>query len=751
MGAGLVALMRCLVAAGGIHGTVRAAEDSRSIAGVSIEIDGAVRAISDSLGHYEARDLAPGRQAVRFVAAGYEPRELTVLLADSTDLELDVQLTAHPVILPSIEVSARAIADATVSIADNAPPEPGRVRLEPDWRNDMMAGRADVERAMLTVPGIAGRGEDGGAVSIRGGGGAENLVLLDGIPVFSGVHFGTASSALNPDAIAGLDLHLGVSSARFGGRLSGVAELETGELAPNSGRTMGAVGPTDVRSVVRGRLSGGSSFLLAGRLSFRDPLSQGRETDNRDGYGDLLGVGRMRLGSGDLRLIAFHSASHLALESTVDSLSEPDATAALAEGNPPIGGNRLGWRSHSDGATWTATDPRGQQLRLAAWWAGTESDIDWRDGGSSKRLSSGLEELGVSGDLTRPYRNGTALVGFSLTRPRTHYSVSGLSLSAAPALGSLFVEWSWRPLGRLGLRAGLRGDTDFQTSWNVEPRLSLSVEAGGATRLGIGVGRTHQAIQSLLNDENILGTILGLELPVATGPGVRTASADQIELGIEHRLFPHVTLSASGYLRRWSDVALPAASTRGLFVSDTIAYGRGNAAGATAGVALEEGLLSLRASVALARTVRSVGATEYHAGFERPWSISSDASYRVAPRTVLQLGFSASAGQPSSLLSPGFEWRPFRPLGGGELEGTPNTIAGPIGAVRLPGYLRLDLGARRSWSLRGIGSRGAISTALRIDNVLNRANDMGFVAGPTVPRALLGLGRAATFEVGWTF
>ena len=118
------------------------------------------------------------------------------------------------------------------------------------------------------------RGDGAAGISIRGGTATENLVLLDGIPMFNASHFTSAASAIDPDALSGLDVHTGVSSARFGGRLSGVVELETAELGGDSVRVTGGFGPTDVRSMVRGPLGRPAGFWwAAGSLSAISPTT----------------------------------------------------------------------------------------------------------------------------------------------------------------------------------------------------------------------------------------------------------------------------------------------------------------------------------------------------------------------------------------------------------------------------------------------------------------------------------------------
>jgi hypothetical protein len=751
---------------GGIHGSVRAAHDGQPLAGVRVEVDGAVRTSTDSAGRYSIGGLPTGSQEIRFTAPGYDVRRLTVFLADSTDFELDVELTARPVVLPGIVVLAPAAGEPDVvgPFAIDSGPEAGHYRFGRDWKNGLLPGDVDVQRALTEVPGIGLRGDNSSAISVHGGGSSDNLILLDGIPVFGATHFAGALSAINPDAIARIDVHTGVSSTRFGDHLAGVVELETAELGPDSVRLSGATGPADVRSVLRGPLGHDGGFLIGGRTSFRNLLGDGAGSAGENGYRDFLGVAQLHLGAGTLRLVSFHSTDRLRLEPGPGSSGGSDEDGLTGSPGVAATADRLGWRSTSAGVTWTQGEPAGRQLHLSGWWAGMDGDIRWLDSIGVQQLHGNLSELGASAEVVQPYRSGSFLLGASAERPATTYLVSSglvatpgaaplLGLATSPALGSVFAEWTWRASSVFAARAGVRGNTDFRATWNLEPRISLSVHPSGATRFDLGIGRTHQTVQSLLNEENLLGTIVGFGLPIASAGNLPTASADQIELGVQHRVAPGLALSLDGYVRRWRGVPLPAASTQGLFVADSIVNGRGNAQGVEAGVALDQGPFALRTSVGLARTVQWAGTEEYHAGVERPWSFSTNLYYRLARRTTAQIALSGGAGQPSSIVSPGLEWEPYRPLGGsGEIGGSANSLAGAINPVRLPGYFRLDLGLRRGWPLGLAGHRGLVSTALGVDNLLDRANPVGIGQAPDgALRTLRGTPRSAIIEVGWTF
>ena len=448
-----------------------------------------------------------------------------------------------------------------------------------------------------------------------------------------------------------------------------------------------------------------------------------------------------------------------------DGLSTGSEASSEGGGYAGIPRNAITWRSYSQGVTWSRTSSRGARLETAAWWAGSSADVSWLAAGNAEQLRSRLSETGLSARVAWPRADGGVSVGASLVRPSTQYDVaplpgaapataSGFALAAAPVVGSAFGERLWRPSRALQLSAGLRASTDFAGWAGLEPRFTAVLEPDGWTRLGIGIGRSHQVLQSAINDESPLGLLLGFDLPVAAGGGtLPVARADQVEALLERQVGAGLRFSVTGYVRRSSGLVLGAASTPGLFPRDSLVVGRGDASGVTGAVDLVRGGFSGRAAVTVARDVRAVGATRYDAGYGQGTSLAVDLGYRVFRDTRLQLRFQGGARQAASVVAPGFEFQALRGLDqSGELAGTPEILPGTLNAERLPAYARLDLGLRRDWRLPGIGQRAQLTTSISLTNVLGHQNTLGLVAGQDGGfRVIRGVPRAVALEVGWRF
>src|SRR5919198_5975839 len=215
-----------------LHGTVRASGSGDPIAGALVELLGERQHIwSDSAGEY-ALDVSQGWHTLRVSRLGYEERTLEVFAGGDRVMRLDISLTPRPVRLRPVKVVA-STSDPTSGAAlseEDVRAEIGARRFAGDWLHANPAfGDADVMQTLTILPGVVGRPEAPTAVHVRGGSGDQNLLLLDGVPLFNAYHAAGALSAINPDVVSSVIVHAGVPPARFGDALSGVFTVQTHE------------------------------------------------------------------------------------------------------------------------------------------------------------------------------------------------------------------------------------------------------------------------------------------------------------------------------------------------------------------------------------------------------------------------------------------------------------------------------------------------------------------------------------------
>jgi len=146
-------------------------------------------------------------------------------------------------------------------------------------------GETDVLKTIQLLPGIQSGSEGSSGLYVRGGSPDQNLILLDGSPVYNASHLFGFFSVFNTDAIKDVNIIKGAIPAHFGGRLSSVLEInmKEGNNKKYSGSiTIGAVAS---KFVVEGPIiKGKTSFILSARRTYIDILARPFMKGNNSGY-----------------------------------------------------------------------------------------------------------------------------------------------------------------------------------------------------------------------------------------------------------------------------------------------------------------------------------------------------------------------------------------------------------------------------------------------------------------------------------
>ncbi|MEL6926378.1 MAG: carboxypeptidase-like regulatory domain-containing protein, partial [Bacteroidota bacterium] len=134
-----------------------------------------------------------------------------------------------------------------------------------------LGGEVDVLRATTLLPGVHTGADGVGGIHVRGGNADQNLILLDGVPVYNPLHAIGIFSVFNTNAVKSARLIKGGFPARYGGRLSSVMDLRTREgnsydYQANVGASLISIDGTVEGPIEKGK----SSFILSGRRALTD-------------------------------------------------------------------------------------------------------------------------------------------------------------------------------------------------------------------------------------------------------------------------------------------------------------------------------------------------------------------------------------------------------------------------------------------------------------------------------------------------
>lgn len=139
----------------------------------------------------------------------------------------------------------------------------------------VLFGETDVIRTLQLMPGVHTGGEGTAGLYVRGGGPDQNLILLDGIPIYNVYHLFGFFSVFNTDAIKNIKLIKGGFPAEYGGRLSSILDIRMKE--GNTQKLRGNISSGIIASsfMLEGPVKNeNTSFIISARRTYIDILSR---------------------------------------------------------------------------------------------------------------------------------------------------------------------------------------------------------------------------------------------------------------------------------------------------------------------------------------------------------------------------------------------------------------------------------------------------------------------------------------------
>jgi len=136
-----------------------------------------------------------------------------------------------------------------------------------------LLGEKDVIKTLQLMPGINMGKEGSSGILVRGGDRGQNLLLLDGMPVYNVNHFLGFFSVFTPEIIKSVDVYKGGFPARYSGRLSSVIDIRLKEGNLYKRKLDFTIGTISSRVIYESPIQKGkSSFVFAVRRTYADLL-----------------------------------------------------------------------------------------------------------------------------------------------------------------------------------------------------------------------------------------------------------------------------------------------------------------------------------------------------------------------------------------------------------------------------------------------------------------------------------------------
>lgn len=197
---------------------------------------------------------------------GYESKWYHLDLRQDTTLILD--LNPRVIRMNDVEVVANIESDlGDVQMSQH------ELTIEDIETLPVILGEIDIQKTLQLLPSVQSGVEGSSGLYVRGGRADQNLILLDGLPLYNPNHLFGFFSVFNASAIKQVTFIKGGFPARYGGRLSSVLNytMKEGNLKEFSGE--GAIGIISSRLMFEGPIvRDQSSFIVAARRTYIDQL-----------------------------------------------------------------------------------------------------------------------------------------------------------------------------------------------------------------------------------------------------------------------------------------------------------------------------------------------------------------------------------------------------------------------------------------------------------------------------------------------
>ena len=247
-----------------ISGYITDGKSQETLLGASVYDAATMKGVvSNNFGYYTLK-LNEGPVNLRASFVGFDPYEASFNLKRDTVINVALAQSNQ---LNEVTVTARAI-ESNVKGTQMSTIELPVLQLK---KVPALFGETDVIKALQLLPGVQSGTEGSAGMYVRGGGPDENLILLDGVPLYNVNHAAGFFSAFNSDAIKNVTLYKGNFPARFGGRLSSVVDvrMKDGDMYEYHGNF--SIGLIAAKVNVEGPIvKGKTSFNFSFRRTYYD-------------------------------------------------------------------------------------------------------------------------------------------------------------------------------------------------------------------------------------------------------------------------------------------------------------------------------------------------------------------------------------------------------------------------------------------------------------------------------------------------
>jgi len=692
-----------------ISGYVKDANTGEDLFAANVYIKELLKGTTTNIYGFYSLSTEPGTYTIVYSFLGTQDYEQVIKL--DRDITLNVELKENEVITDEVIVTGkkedRNVDDAQTSVVE--------LDIKTVKELPALLGEADIFRTLQLKPGVASAGEGDAGLYVRGGGPAQNLVLLDNATVYNPGHLLGFFSVFNADAIRSSTLIKGGIPAEYGGRISSVLDITMREGNMKEYEFEGGIGAISSRITAQGPIvKDKAAFIVSGRFTYLsfllNPLLKNRETPvNIPWFFDVNAKMNFRLGEKDrLFISSYFGRDRFAFSSGGGS----GLSFELPYGNATTS---IRWNHQFNG-----------KLFMNNTFVFNDYVSKIRAGfqDNSFELNSGIRDFGLKGSIeffpkiTNKFKAGYEYVFHQFTPYIFEANIQDEEFSSEIDVKyghefALFIQdevdiTTWLKINT-GLRASLYASTgpneriyfdgaipidtiqkgafdSYATYFGAEPRINARFKINDETSMKLGANLNYQYIHLVSQSTTTLPTDLWVTSTDVVKPEIGT----QVSLGLFRNFKDNMyETSIEGYYKKmWNQVEYgnEPVVTANEEIEDQFVFGEGQAYGAEFYAAKAKGKITGWIGYTLAWTTRNFpdidnGRTFFNR-YDRRHDVSVVFQYKINDRWSLNATFVYGSGQTTTPVV-------NRYIISGEIVNE----YGERNSLRLPAYHRMDVGA----------------------------------------------------------
>ena len=505
---------------------------------------------------------------------GYKSQPINIFLQKDTVLIFKLQSAT---VLNEVIVSA----DKADKIQESTRMSTFTIPINQIKKLPALMGETDVIKVLQLLPGVQGGSEGGSGLYVRGGGPDQNLILLDGVPVYNASHLYGFFSTFNADAINHVELVKGGFPDSYGGRLSSVVDISMKEGNQSKIHGQGSIGVIASKFVLEGPIvKDRTTFIISARRSYLNLLKatiiNKQASDIADNYYfyDLNAKINHQVNNRNRIYFSAYAGSDKASANGMQSITKGDTTYVSKNNSQLKWGNIIAstrWNHVFNQKLFSNISTTFSQYQLKTFY-----DIN----NTTKYLNSEISENKFySYDYQSGIRDFAGRIDFDFIPTPSHYIRFGtqiihhdftpgvLALKSSEQLAtpnlsaehtyanefSAYVEDDWTITSKIKVNVGLHTSSFFvdeKQYSSLQPRIAARLLLSPEWSLKASYATMQQYIHLLTNAGIGLPTDLWVPATANIGP----QSSRQGALGFARTFRDKYEISLEGYYKDMSNV-----------------------------------------------------------------------------------------------------------------------------------------------------------------------------------------------------